>query len=277
MLLGLEFLAFWNWSSWISVVGFLRILELDSSEFLDFIGFRVWISRLGFLWMPSLTALSEVVVRPLVAAEVVRSLLVEFLCPGFCLSFTVSLKISQNPSTNMARAPKMLPKSIQNEAKLSSDPSLGPPGGHPVENTSRRRLQDTPWTPQNRLKSPKRPPKPSPNRPNIDQKSSKKPTEFQDVFRMDFRACLDPKCLIFHLFLDAFGAENRWNNENIDFREFALTLQREHRISHFVHENFMKFRFQIASETSRILRSSFSSILAPKLPKKDPQNGPKST
>ena len=87
MLLGLEFLDFWNWSSWISVVGFLRILELDSMEFLDFIGFRVWISRLGFLrffdfwtwtWilgMPSLTALSEVVVRPLVAAEVIRSLL----------------------------------------------------------------------------------------------------------------------------------------------------------------------------------------------------------
>ena len=156
MLLGLEFLDFWNWSSWISVVGFLRIQELDSLEFLDFIGFRVWISRLGFLrffdfwtwtWilgMPSLTALSEVVVRPLVAAEVVRSLLVEFLCPGFCLSFTVSLKISQNPSKIMPRASKMLPESIQNEAKLSPDLSLGPPGSHPVDNTSRRRLQDTP-------------------------------------------------------------------------------------------------------------------------------------
>ena len=68
--------------------------------------------------MPSLISLSEVVVCSLVAAEVVRSLLVYFLCPGFSLSFTVALKKSQNPSTIMPKAPKMLPNSIQNEAEL---------------------------------------------------------------------------------------------------------------------------------------------------------------
>ena len=124
-------------------------------------------------------------------------------------------------------------------------------------------------------------PKDPPNPPQIAPKSIKnylkKHIKFQDVFQMDFRAYLVPKSFIFCLFFYAFGAENHWNNENMDFREFALTLQREHRISHFFHENFIKFRFQIASETSRILRSRFSSILPPKWPQNDPQHGPKST
>ena len=124
-------------------------------------------------------------------------------------------------------------------------------------------------------------PKDPPNPPQIAPKSIKnhikKHIKFQDVFQMDFRAYLVPKSLIFCLFLYAFGAENQWNNENIDFQEFALTLQREHRISHFFNDIFMKFRFRIVSETSSILISRFSSILPPKWPQNDPQNGPKST
>ena len=115
-------------------------------------------------------------------------------------------------------------------------------------------------------------PKDPPNPPQIAPKSIKnhlkKHIKFQDVFQMDFRAYLVPKSFIFCLFLYAFGAENHWNNENIDFREFALTLQREHRISNFFHKIFMKIRFKIASETSSILMSRFSSIL----PQKWPQN-----
>ena len=81
---------------------------------------------------------------------------------------------------------------------------------------------------------------------------------------MDFRACLDPKTFIFQIFLDAFGAENQWNNENIDFRKFALTLEREHQFSDSFNEKFMKFRSKTASETSNMLISRFSSILPPK-------------
>ena len=54
--------------------------------------------------------------------------------------------------------------------------------------------------------------KPAKTSPQILQKSIrnhlKKQAKFQDVFQLDFRACLDPKCCIFHLFLDAFGNEN---------------------------------------------------------------------
>ena len=92
-------------------------------------------------------------------------------------------------------------------------------------------------------------PKDPPNPPQIAPKSIKnhlkKHIKFQDVFQMDFRAYLVPKSFIFCLFLYAFGAENHWNNENIDFREFALTLQREHRISHF----FMKISSNFASKS----------------------------
>ena len=35
----------------------------------------------------------------------------------------------------------------------------------------------------------------------------------------------------------AFGNENRWSNENNDFWEFALPLQRKHGIYHFFNEN----------------------------------------
>ena len=59
----------------------------------------------------------------------------------------------------MPKAPTMLPKSIQNGAKMVPNRSLGPSGGHLVENTFRRRLQDTRRTPQTLPKSSQNPSK----------------------------------------------------------------------------------------------------------------------
>ena len=81
--------------------------------------------------------------------------------------------------------PNLLQISIQNGAKIVQNRSLGPSGDHSVENTSRGRLQGTPWTSQSR---PKYPPTP----PQIGLKSVKNHikelSKFQDVFRMDFGA-----------------------------------------------------------------------------------------
>ena len=74
--------------------------------------------------------------RCLQAAEQVNPIVLKSLV-------NVSQRISQNPSTIMPKASKMSPKSIQDETKLIPDFSPGPPGGLPVENSSRRPLQDT--------------------------------------------------------------------------------------------------------------------------------------
>ena len=180
----------------------------------------------------------------------------------------------------MPKGCKMLWKSIQNETKIVPNGSLGPPGGHPVENTSRRRLQDTPWTSHSHPKSAKRPPNPSPNRPQIVQKPSKKPDEISTRFSNGILSLTYPKIFDFSslfCFLDALGDENRWSNENIDFREFALPLQREHGIYHVFNENLTKFRFKIASEIRCNLISRFSLILPPKCRQNDLQMTLKST